>query len=244
MFHLKSKKPSPALIYMHGGGWIIGDLNSHDAVCVDLALNANIVVISLEYALAPENKFPTALNQCTWVFSEIKKKSKSLELDPDYLSIGGDSAGGNLALATSLNLRNRNEKTPFLQLLIYPCISINFESPSYVKHAEAPFLDKKSMIWIWDTYLSNEKDYSNKLAFPLLEKDFSGMPQTIILNAELDPLAHEGAELGKRLIESGFQHTISKLNHLFTVLFGAEMKALANDVFERMCIMLNGMYPK
>ncbi len=122
----KVKKPSPALIYMHGGGWIIGDLNSHDAVCVDLALHANIVVISLEYALAPENKFPTALNQCTWVFSEIKKKSKGLELDPDYLSIGGDSAGGNLALATSLSLRNRNESVPFLQFLIYPCISTNF----------------------------------------------------------------------------------------------------------------------
>ena len=196
------KKPSPGLIYMHGGGWIIGDLNSHDSVCVDLALNSKTSVISLEYSLAPENKFPIALNQCSWIFSEIRERAAHFEINPELLSIGGDSAGGNLAIATSLLLRNQKKQLPFSQLLIYPCISSDFSSPSYVKHANAPFLDKKSMIWIWETYLGQAEDYSNTLAFPALEKDFGGLPQTIILNAELDPLAHEGGELAKKLIDA------------------------------------------
>lgn len=196
------KKPGPGLMYMHGGGWIIGDLNSHDAVCVDLAISAEIIVISVDYALAPENKFPVALNQCSWIFSNIYKEADTFRINPKFLSIGGDSAGGNLALAVSLVLRRDSLPLPYSQLLIYPCISTDFDSPSYDAHAHAPFLDKKSMIWIWETYLLEEEDYSNPLAFPLLEENFLGLPQTIILNAELDPLSHEGSLLAKKLIES------------------------------------------
>ncbi len=232
----------PAVLYMHGGGWIIGDLNSHDSVCVDLSLNAKTIVISLDYALAPEAKFPLALQQCVWIFSYLYQNANQFGIDRDLLSIGGDSAGGNLALASSLALRNEGKCLPHYQFLIYPCISPDFNSPSYVKHESAPFLDKKSMIWIWETYLGNSLDWSNSLAFPILEKDFSLLPQTVILNAELDPLAYEGTQLAMKLIASKvptYHYEAKSMIHGF--IRCRDQTKLGDRIFNSMCMHLRSL---
>ena len=193
----------PCLIYMHGGGWIIGDLDSHDGVCVDIALDGDCQVIALDYGLSPENKFPKALYQCHEIFNEVFQNADAFNIDKNRLSIGGDSAGGNLALSSTLLMMKNGGPLPLYQFLIYPCIDKNFDSYSYLKHSEAPFLTKKMMLWFFDTYLNGPEDYSNALAFPILEKSFSGMPKTVLLNAELDPLATEGKKLAKKLIDDG-----------------------------------------
>jgi len=208
----------PCLIYMHGGGWIIGNLDSHDGVCVDIALGGDCQVISLDYALSPENKFPTALYQCHEIFNEVFENADTFNIDKNRLSIGGDSAGGNLALSTNLLLIKNGGPLPLYQFLIYPCVDKDFNSYSYLKHSEAPFLTKKMMLWFFDTYLNGPDDYLNPLAFPILEKSFSGMPKTIILNAELDPLATEGKKLAKKLIDDGvpvFHREAQSLIHGF-----------------------------
>ena len=188
---------------MHGGGWIIGDLDSHDGVCVDLALDGACQVIALDYGLSPEYKFPKALYQCHEIFNEVFENADAFNIDKKRLSIGGDSAGGNLALSTTLLMMKNGSPLPLYQFLIYPCIDKDFDSYSYIKHSEAPFLTKKMMLWFFDTYLHGPEDYSNPLVFPILEKNFSGMPKTVLLNAELDPLATEGRKLAKRLIDDG-----------------------------------------
>ena len=208
----------PCLIYMHGGGWIIGDLDSHDGVCVDIALDGDCQVISLDYGLSPENKFPKALYQCHEIFSEVFQNADAFNIDKNRLSIGGDSAGGNLALSTTLLMMKNGGPLPLYQFLIYPCIDKDFDSYSYIKHSEAPFLTKKMMLWFFDTYLNGPEDYSNPSVFPILEKNFSGMPKTVLLNAELDPLATEGRKLAKRLIDDGvpvFHNEAQSLIHGF-----------------------------
>ena len=208
----------PCLIYMHGGGWIIGDLDSHDEVCVDIALDGDCQVISLDYGLSPENKFPKALYQCHEIFNEVFQNADAFNIDKNRLSIGGDSAGGNLALSTTLLMMKNGGPLPLYQFLIYPCIDKDFDSYSYIKHSEAPFLTKKMMLWFFDTYLNGPQDYSNPSVFPILEKNFSGMPKTVLLNAELDPLATEGRKLAKRLIDDGvpvFHNEAQSLIHGF-----------------------------
>jgi acetyl esterase len=195
-------KNSPLLVYMHGGGWIIGDLNSHDAVCVDIALDCNMTVMAIEYALAPEHPYPVALNQCSWIYKEVHNNADKFSVDPNKIAVGGDSAGGNLALALCLKMRNEGFKLPLAQLLIYPCVDLDFNSPSYLKHSKAPFLDRDSMIWIWNTYLQNNLDINDPLAVPAFEKNYEGLPPTLVVSAELDPLAHEGKALVKRLIDA------------------------------------------
>lgn len=194
---------APAVVYMHGGGWIMGDLNSHDAVCVDLALQAGAVVFALDYGLAPENPYPAALNQCHWVFHHLRLEARTWRIDPQAMAIGGDSAGGNLTLAVCLKTRAEDGVQPKAQLLIYPCVSKDLESPSYLEHAEAPFLDKRGMVWIWNTYLSRSEDWEDPLALPMLERDFAGLPPAVVFTAAIDPLAWEGEALAKRFVEEG-----------------------------------------
>ncbi|MDC3086977.1 alpha/beta hydrolase [Paracoccaceae bacterium] len=233
----------PCLIYMHGGGWIIGNLDSHDGVCVDIALDGDCQVISLDYGLSPENKFPKALYQCREIFSEVFQNADAFNIDKNRLSIGGDSAGGNLALSTTLLMMKNGGPLPLYQFLIYPCIDKDFDNYSYIKHSEAPFLTKKMMLWFFDTYLNGPEDYSNPSVFPILEKNFSGMPKTVLLNAELDPLATEGRKLAKRLIDDGvpvFHNEAQSLIHGFIRCRDQSPKGM--KIFKEMVILLKSFH--
>ena len=195
--------PSTGMIYIHGGGWIMGDLDSHDTVCVDLSINCNIVVISIDYSLAPENPYPIALNQCFSLYLQyLNQKNFFKKLNLKNILIAGDSAGGNLSAALNLKIKKEHLPLPKGQILIYPCLSLDFNSPSYIKYSNAPILDRKTMIWFWENYLGKLKNISNSTAVPELEKDLTKLPDTIICTAEIDPLASDGIEFKKKLKDS------------------------------------------
>ncbi|WP_137702621.1 alpha/beta hydrolase [Marimonas lutisalis] len=195
--------PAPCVIYMHGGGWIMGDLNSHDGVCVDLALQVGAVVIALDYGLAPETPYPGALNQCHWVYHHLRETAAARGINPGCMAIAGDSAGGNLTLAVCMKTQAEGGALPRAQLLIYPCVSKNLESASYVEHAEAPFLDKRGMVWIWDTYLQSPENWGDPLALPELAESYARLPPAVVFTAALDPLCSEGDALAQRFVEDG-----------------------------------------
>ena len=234
-----------ALLYLHGGGWIMGDLNSHDQVCVDLSLRCKLTVVALDYALSPENKFPIALNQCFSVYLELINDKKWLGTAGSNILIGGDSAGGNLAAALSLKLRGESKALPKAQILFYPCLSLNFNSPSYLEFSDAPILDKSSMEFFWDAYLERNISTNNPLAVPMLEKDFSGIPETIICTAEVDPLTSDGFEFVKRLQNSNIAvaHIHAKgMVHGFIRFI--EKSPVANHYFWLVCKKINSLLEK
>ena len=234
-----------ALLYLHGGGWIMGDLRSHDQVCVDLSLRCKLTVIALDYALSPENKFPIALNQCFSVYLELIKNKKWLGRAASNILIGGDSAGGNLAAALSLKLRGESKALPKAQILFYPCLSLNFNSPSYLEFSDAPILDKPSMEFFWDAYLERNISTKNPLAVPMLEKDFSGIPETIICTAEVDPLTSDGFEFVKKLRNSNIAVThIHAKGMVHGFIRFLKRSPVANYYFWLVCKKINSLLEK
>ncbi|QOR68349.1 alpha/beta hydrolase [Cytobacillus suaedae] len=194
----------PALIYFHGGGWVLGNLDSHDSLCRALANSAECVVISVDYSLAPEHKFPTAVYDAFHATKWVYDNAETLKVDPTRLAVGGDSAGGNLAAAVSnLAKKNRSPKLCF-QALLYP--ATNFEvTESYQLFSEGYFLTKSAMNWFRDCYLNGTEDLKNPLAAPLLMDDKTDLPPALIITAGFDPLRDEGKAYAESLIEAGVE---------------------------------------
>ena len=236
------REKTATLLYMHGGGWIMGDLNSHDQVCVDLSLRCQLTVIALDYGLSPENRFPVALNQCFSAYLKLLNNQFFLESTSQNILIGGDSAGGNLAAALSIKLRAESKPLPKAQVLFYPCLSLNFNSPSYLRFSNAPILDKKSMKWFWSIYLDKNFQINDPLAVPLLEKNLSGLPETIICTAEVDPLASDGIDFIKKLRD----HDVSVSHiHAKALVHGfirfREKSSVADNYFWLVCKKINAL---
>jgi acetyl esterase len=194
--------PSPALIYLHGGGWVFGGLDSVDVSCRALANGAGVVVVSVDYSLAPEHKFPTPVEHCLSAWRWILAEGPSLGVDPARVAIGGDSAGGNLAIASTLLARDRSLPLPAFQLLVYPIADHNFETPSYHSFGSGCGLTAEMMRWYWDQYLPTPVAGSDPLASPLLA-DLRGLPPAHVVVAECDPLASEAEALADRLATAG-----------------------------------------
>jgi len=192
-------KPAPALVYFHGGGWVIGDLESHDAVCRALANQVPCVVASVDYRLGPEAKFPAAVEDSYAATEWIAAHAGELGIDRNRIAVGGDSAGGNLAAVISHLARDRKGPELVYQLLIYPATDMRMLSPSIEENAEGPLLTKASMIWFMGHYLRNEEDKLNPLASPALVSDLTGLPAAFILTAECDPLRDEAEDYGRSL---------------------------------------------
>ncbi len=181
----------PVLIYFHGGGWVLGDLDTSDWLCCSIALAANCVVFSVDYRLAPENKFPTPVEDCYWAVKWITENGIERYADLRRVAVGGDSAGGNLAAAVCLMARDRGQPTISFQLLICPVMNHSFDTESYRKYADGYLLTLKDMEWFWNHYLAAEKDGQNPYASPLLG-DLRSLPPALIMTAEFDPLRDEG----------------------------------------------------
>ena len=192
-------QPAPALVYFHGGGWVIGDLESHDGVCRALANQVPCVVASVDYRLAPEAKFPAAVEDSYAATEWIAAHAGELGIDRNRIAVGGDSAGGNLAAVISQMARDRKGPELVYQLLIYPATDMRMLSPSIEENAEGPLLTKASMIWFLGHYLRSEKDKLNPLASPALVSDLSDLPAASILTAECDPLRDEAEDYGRSL---------------------------------------------
>ena len=156
--------PHPILVYFHGGGWVIGNIETHDGTCRELCRGASALVISVEYRLAPEHPFPAAPEDCYAATLWAAQEASSLGGDPGRIAVGGDSAGGNLAAVTSLMIRERGGPTLRHQLLIYPVTDCSFETPSYEENAEGYFLTRDMMKWFWGKYLADPQAGDDPLA--------------------------------------------------------------------------------
>lgn len=196
--------PAPALIYLHGGGWVIGSPRTHDNVCRRLALAGRFAVASVDYALAPEHPFPQGLADCTAAVRWFGEHGQSEGIDPARLVLGGDSAGANLALATCLRLRDTKElHLVRAAALIYGCFSPDLQSPSHAAFGSGQyFLGTATMSWFHAQYVQDPDARNDALVSPLFA-NLEGLPPLYVAAAELDPLRDDSERLARRLIESG-----------------------------------------
>ncbi|HZE99970.1 MAG TPA: alpha/beta hydrolase [Planctomycetota bacterium] len=195
--------PFPALLYFHGGGWVLGDLESHDDVCRSLAKRTPAVVVSADYRLAPETRFPGPLDDCEAALTWLVAQAAELGIDRNRVAVGGDSAGGNLAAALALRIRDKGGPPIAFQLLIYPVTDRSVGTESYREFSSGYGLTRANMQWFWDCYLNQTADRDNPEVSPLRAKSLKGLPPTFLLTACSDVLRDEGEEYGKRLHEAG-----------------------------------------
>ncbi len=198
--------PGPAgeiLVYFHGGGWVVGTLDMSDGTCRNLCVGGECVVISADYRLAPEAKFPAPADDCYAVTEWVSRNASAISADLDRIAVGGGSAGANLAAAVCLMARDRGGPALAFQLLVYPVTDRNFETASYRQNAEGYMLTRDSMIWYWDQYLNNASDASDPYAAPLQAGDLAGLPPALVMTAEFDPLRDEGEAYADRLEAAG-----------------------------------------
>ena len=192
----------PALIYFHGGGWVLGDLDTHDAVCRQLAVQAGVVVIAVDYSLAPEHPFPAAVDDCYSATAWIASNAVALGIDNRRLAVGGDSAGGGLAAVMTLMAR-RGGPALTCQILVYPVTDLRAESESYSKYADGYLLTRNMMRWYIAQYAPTPDDVRDWRASPLLAPSVDGVPPALVITAGLDPLRDEGEAYARRLEEAG-----------------------------------------
>ncbi|AZH25737.1 alpha/beta hydrolase [Haloplanus aerogenes] len=197
----------PVFVYFHGGGWVRGDLDTHDGFCRLLAQAADCVVLSVDYRRAPEHPFPTPVYDAYAATAWAAEYADIVGGDPDRIAVGGDSAGGNLAAAVTLLARERDGPAIDHQVLIYPVTDHDFGTDSYAENAEGYLLSRASMQWYWDRYLADDLDGANPYASPLRAPDLSDLPSATVVTAGYDPLRDEGAAYADRLREAGVSVT-------------------------------------
>ncbi len=193
----------PLIVYFHGGGFVLCDLDTHDALCRDLANATGCVVASVDYRLAPETRFPGPLEDCYDALCDLVKQASALDIDPTRVAVAGDSAGANLAAATALLARDLGGPTLRHQTLIYPCLDPACESVSMRTLSRGHFLTQDMMKWFWAQYLRSPEDAKNPLASPLCSTDLSRLPPTTLITAEYDLPRDEGELYADRLRAAG-----------------------------------------
>lgn len=202
--------PLPGLVYFHGGGWVIGNVEVVDRPCRALANATGCVVVSVEYRLSPETKFPGPAEDCYAAASWVAEHAGELGVDPGRVGVGGDSAGGNLAAAVALMARDRGGPPLRCQLLIYPVTApaagpASPAFPSYAENADGYLLTRGAMEWFWEHYLADAGDAKNPYASPLHADNLAGLPPALVVTCGFDPLRDEGRAYAEKLREAGVQ---------------------------------------
>lgn len=195
----------PVVVYFHGGGWVIGSVESHDGYCRTLANASQAIVVSVEYRLAPEHGFPAAAEDAHAATTWVAKNAESLGGKAGKIGVVGDSAGGNLAAAAALMARDRGGPNIGCQVLIYPITDCNFDTPSYLDFADDYFLTRQAMMWFWDQYCPNEADRRNPYVSLNRAESLTDLPPALILTAEYDPLRDEAEAFAAKLSEAGVE---------------------------------------
>ena len=193
----------PVLVYYHGGGWVIGDLDTHDTLCRELATGAGCAVVSVDYRMAPEQRFPAAVDDCMAAAYWVRDHAAELRLDAARLAVGGDSAGGNLAAVVAITARDSGDLPIAFQLLIYPATDQHRSHPSHTENGQGYLLTSDTMAYFTGHYLPERAQYDDWRASPLLHPDLSNLPPALVLTAGFDPLRDEGAAYAERLTAAG-----------------------------------------
>lgn len=228
---------APVILYMHGGGWVLGDLESHDVLCRRLAERSGCVVVAIDYRRSPEIKFPGAVEDCIAVLNAVWEQSAELNINRDKIVLAGDSAGGNLAAAVAIHAGGNFPAKVLYQVLIYPVLDCRCDTDSYRQFAEGYGLSETTMKWFWEQYLEKQADGTNGLASPLQAHELSGLPPTHVITAEYDVLRDEGEEFAQRLEASGVPTTHRRYDGMlhgfvhFSGVFDQGLTAL-NDIAE------------
>ena len=193
----------PVLVYFHGGGWTIGDLDTHDVLCRQLCIASGAAVLSVDYRLAPEHRFPAAVDDCIAATRWLQAEAATLGLDGTRVAVGGDSAGGNLAAVVALALRDAGAPPPVCQLLIYPATDQRAAAPSHTTNAQGYLLTADSIGYYRGHYLPDPASWHDWRASPLLAADLSRLPPALVLTAGFDPLRDEGRQYADALSAAG-----------------------------------------
>ena len=198
-----SGAPLPALVYFHGGGWTIGDLDTHDVLCRQLCLGAGVVVVAVDYRLGPEHRFPAAIDDALAAVRWVQGEAQTLGIDASRIALGGDSAGGNIAASVSIVMRDAREAAPAFQLLIYPATDFRHDAPSHAANGKGYLLTTDSIHYYRGHYLAERAQWTDPRASPLLAEDHRGLPPALILTAGFDPLRDEGRQYADALSAAG-----------------------------------------
>jgi acetyl esterase len=236
----EGRGPFPLVVFFHGGGWVLGDLDTHDPFCRALCAGADCVVVSVGYRLAPEHCFPAAVDDALAATRWVAEHAAEVDGDPARIAVAGDSAGGNLSAVTALRLRNEGGPVLRGQLLIYPALGYHTPpTPSYIENAEGYGLTREAACWFWDQYLGDESQAANPYAAPLLTPDLSGLPPALVITAEYDVLRDEGERYIERLRASGGEARAARydgVHHRFAEMIG--ILDQADQAREEMCAWL------
>ncbi len=194
---------TPACVFYHGGGWVIGDLDTHDGVCRMLANESGCRVVSVDYRLAPENKFPAAFDDAYAALVWVEANASDHQINPNRLAVAGDSAGGNLAAAVALHAKAKGGPKLKYQVLLYPVTQARAQTPSMAALATGYILEKASMTWFFDQYLPPDADLNDPRVSPLAAKDVLGVAPAYVMVAGFDPLKDEGRDYAAKLKAAG-----------------------------------------
>lgn len=193
----------PVLVYCHGGGWVIGDLETHDTLCRELANGAGCAVVAVDYRLGPEHRFPAAVDDCIAATRWVRAHGAGLCIDPALLAVGGDSAGGNLAAVITIALRDAGDPPIAFQLLIYPATDMRRTAPSHTSNGQGYVLTSDTITYFHDHYIDDAAHDLDWRASPLLHPDLSRLPPAFVLTAGFDPLRDEGLAYADALAAAG-----------------------------------------
>ncbi len=202
--------PHPALVYLHGGGWVLGDIPTHEKICTEIVHGAGCAVVSVDYRLAPEHKFPAAADDAFAATQWVIAHAQEFGIDGLRVAVGGDSAGANLAAVACLMARDRRAAIPICQVLVYPITDCDFNTPSYRENADGYLLTRSTMRWFWQCYVDTDTDMLDPYASPLRATDLSRLPPVLVITAEFDPLRDEGEAYAQRLKEAGVPTTLRR----------------------------------
>lgn len=225
---LKPTEKLPVLLWFHGGGFVIGSIETHDSACRLLANRTDCIVVSVDYRLAPEHKFPAAVEDCEAALKWVALHAPEFGGDPAALAVGGDSAGANLAAVVAILARDAGHPKLAFQLLVYPCVAPEPELPSHHKFREGYILSRNSITWFFGQYLRSPRDARDFRYAPLDLDDLSSLPPALVIVAGYDPLRDEGIAYAKRLMEAGNRVRLSNyagMVHGFFLMGGAVEQA-------------------
>ena len=209
-----AKDTLPAILYIHGGGWIMGDKTTHDTLIRKLCVSANSAVIFPSYNPSPEAHYPEALNQIYGVLKYLHKNAQKFNINPDRIPNAGDSAGGNMAAAICLMSKRENTPMPVIQALFYPVTNADMDTKSYELFKDGPWLTKKAMEWFWDAYAPDKKGRDSVFISPLKAEidDLKGLPPALVITVENDVLRDEGEAYARKLEQAGVKVISARIN--------------------------------